>query len=1843
MVELTTIDHGELLRKYLLRLPCRFEFDFSDAARIDLRRALYYVAADGGRYIKSFFPDVDEELLPNNYAQVIMSDKCPSKEPQNFFLERSERVDPRHPNRSCARKFKKGEPVYRCVTCGHDDSSGLCVDCFDEEFHKDHEVILNICQREFGGVCDCGNPDVWKRDLHCKNFHVEEKPTSELPERFKCSIFHTIEIVLDYIVDVMAGSTASIVKGHRDCRSIVYESLGSDLLTERYFGKDWNSDKFYLLLYNDQNKQYRDAIQRITLTTKKVPEFATMVADEVNSSGRAKVLGSSNIDELVDAQKTLEATGLSSCIRSARDIFREEMCADMIQWLTDITTGFIDGNHNMTRDLLLRAICSPWSTGVTTYPLPEDNSVGFLDYDKIPNVSVSSRDSSNPKSANWKFIPNTWNIDQSIADECRYDRNFSFNAQDKRSFHGSRFQYLLYFDIRYWKSFRVVLHNLFNSVLTSNLKYKYLLCCQYIDLYPTMLKLFFLHDREPESSCMTTLNQLLTPRGTATLIAEHGDLTRLLAAAYSFLSSLSVSRPCDVDTSLGLSSIAFKNRKVGQVFFDICCILLNSKNVENILSSQFINQVCDVLELFQGRPTLKREAVEHVEYENNDYGLYFNIYSVISSLSEMVAKSFLNSPNPPGSFDLISLSFYRLFMVLMSNQDDNDTNDISKLDIKPVETLEGVKDITQFKVHANLVSFLHPMHSFLTWMLQYSKVTNVSQIKALQDLKGDDMVYRLLIEHPLRVIVMLSQIKIGFWVRNGFSIRTQLHIYKNSGIRESGYRRDLFMVQFIASVADPNLILMTIFSRWSLLPWLKEDFGNHDDYDEATVPLIVEECLLFFIHLLTETTYLSDPTEIIDKRLTTEIIHALCFKPLTYSKLCAEVPDFLVHEKRFELVLKKVADYVPPSSFNQSGIYKLKETLFDEVNPYYIYYSSNKREDAEKTVKERVSKRLKVPENEAFITPKPKSLEGTLFKDLFKLTASKNFVQFLKSTLKYINNEGIQKSDTILNFTLHLIHLVIEGKELSYAREFSENIWSELTADHNEPFYYESVGSLLYKFLKDDDYASHHSKIRAIFRTLKQKDRTVESYLLEQVQSFDASVLGSDMLSPPPTASSDFERKKKLARERRERIMAKFKQQQCQFVEKNKIEGNSTDTDAEMDDNDEIKGWKYPEEHCILCQMPRGPNDIFGVVFNALSSSSFRSVPFEDTYWTLKAFDDGHDHFNSKLYNYYDDVKKNHVVGPEFPINKFNCSQPNVVASSCGHGMHFRCFKDYLLSSKSRQTQITRTVPEDFENMEYVCPLCKSLGNLFVPILWNCNKNSLQKFLKPDPEWYKGFELLKHSSFSDPEGVTEFTNSLIEDVIKSLKGIYKTSIFEPLFAKALASINIRISNMMAKLAQPQFREYLAKLISNTISSTEIALRGRGNGSSVVTQLSNQTLTTLRTLVEYKKTWLALVAKNHCIDNRVNGSCVKIADEVLGKLTFLSSDRVFEVFDDVDFFDFLVSCFPTKDISNNSIYRLCYTGTIIQILSTLLSQLREELFEDNVGLFDLNLLDVSSQTGSNILALARQIRDNHPVFDNLPDDIFEDNRFPQLIFTLLNKAVTPFLRKVAIWTVASCADSEGVEMNAVEDEQMIESSVLTQYLNLPSVEEMIDLFNDSKSFESSKFSGFVQYIQTTDNYLRFSKLEYPGIVRLIDIPKRLDDIFTKLIYTNPKLKAKNNIDPAICLFCGKVVNLQKSSCGEVQGECNNHHENECLSDFGIFLLAKHSAILLLHKGNGSFHSAPYIDSHGEHDSDARQGQILTLSKEKYDDFIRKMWLQHDIPNYVTRKLEGILDIGGWETL
>lgn len=89
-------------------------------------------------------------------------------------------------------------------------------------------------------------------------------------------------------------------------------------------------------------------------------------------------------------------------------------------------------------------------------------------------------------------------------------------------------------------------------------------------------------------------------------------------------------------------------------------------------------------------------------------------------------------------------------------------------------------------------------------------------------------------------------------------------------------------------------------------------------------------------------------------------------------------------------------------------------------------------------------------------------------------------------------------------------------------------------------------------------------------------------------------------------------------------------------------------------------------------------------------------------------------------------------------------------------------------------------------------------------------------------------------------------------------------------------------------------------------------------------------------------------------------------------------------------------------------------------------------------------------------------------------------------------------------------------------------------------------------------------------------------------------------------------------------------------------SSCGKNIGIFINIRKCRVLLLNNRKGSFLNAPYLDEHGEVDPGFRHQRRLILNQRRYDRLFRDVWLTHGVQAVISRKLEGEINTGGWET-
>ena len=233
----------------------------------------------------------------------------------------------------------------------------------------------------------------------------------------------------------------------------------------------------------------------------------------------------------------------------------------------------------------------------------------------------------------------------------------------------------------------------------------------------------------------------------------------------------------------------------------------------------------------------------------------------------------------------------------------------------------------------------------------------------------------------------------------------------------------------------------------------------------------------------------------------------------------------------------------------------------------------------------------------------------------------------------------------------------------------------------------------------------------------------------------------TDTGSPADTSIEQAEAKKKLALESQAKVMAQFHQQQQTFLERQgNIDWGEEDlSESEAETVSTAEGrrnlWKYPEGTCILCQEETNDSRLYGTFAFIDDSNILRQTDLKDSDFigeaasvpssldrsaeTIRPFgvaSQNREVVRKLTANGDEVITERRGLGKGFPSS---LTKHGPVTTGCGHIMHHSCFELYIQATQRRQkSQISRAHPERLDKNEFVCPLCKALGNMFLPIIW---------------------------------------------------------------------------------------------------------------------------------------------------------------------------------------------------------------------------------------------------------------------------------------------------------------------------------------------------------------------------------------------------------------------------------------------------------------------------------------------------------------------------------------------
>ena len=466
-----------------------------------------------------------------------------------------------------------------------------------------------------------------------------------------------------------------------------------------------------------------------------------------------------------------------------------------------------------------------------------------------------------------------------------------------------------------------------------------------------------------------------------------------------------------------------------------------------------------------------------------------------------------------------------------------------------------------------------------------------------------------------------------------------------------------------------------------------------------------------------------------------------------------------------------------------------------------------------------------------------------------------------------------------------------------------------------------------------------------------------------------------DFESPRTPIAEDHEMKQKQAEElqeakkkqslaRQAKVMAQFQQQQQNFLDNQE----SIDWGEDCDDVESVatgtteeqqKIWKYPTGNCILCQEETNDSRLYGTFALMMNSNILRQTNFQDSDFvgevlsTPSSLDHSAEAIRpfgisgqnrrkvSKLSSDGQQLITEHQdLGKGFPAQY--CRR-GPVSTGCGHIMHYACFELYCGATQRRQhNQIDRNHPERIEQKEFVCPLCKALGNTFIPIIWKGKEEQYPGALQtelPFTEWLQSSlglavsRFYKHANVEDAKSsgryqelfvdytaravITPLTSRLIRSAQPRLTSptspgsAYQMPAFctsddghimiappespllddlvliyarlrETIKSNGLASRFSEPANPINKLEDLVHGDTLARTLGFSIAATEIAQRGVQSepGRLLLDKIPPLTLAHLRMLSETASSYIAIEGMMHSGSNH---STMEFSDAISRQL------------------------------------------------------------------------------------------------------------------------------------------------------------------------------------------------------------------------------------------------------------------------------------------------------------------------------------------------------------------------
>lgn len=1277
------------LREKLVAFTNNTDPKISDVTRHYINSAIYYALSDEGEYLEMMFPRADKSLFPKTWDDVELIHRHGLFPGSLFYADDTDAHW--HLGRSCGSSFKDGEPIYRCIDCGFDETCVLCVHCFNEEDHKDHQVSVSIGTSS-SGICDCGDSEAWVTELHCKaNKELADKQQTsyngpkKLDEHLSKVFLDVFKVLFDFIIEVMSHQEQVLPKVKDTMMKWVSNQDLGELQNcfqaeplQPYTGVITPAlNQYLLVVWNDEFHNFEQAIAAITGSSKLNRKQAFAAANKVNDEGRLILTKSSHLNQrLIDSYLKINKTGLTGTIMTLLTFIRQEIIKVILETFQNIQKNSNVEFQSFARTLFSEALCAEFDSKIYT-PAFWTTYFQNKEYEDLLSSDCSLPPHAEVKSLNEPDLFNFMSTDLLTS---------SFKKEKATL---SRLNYLCFLDLRFWKTSRKQLQKTLIAPLVANPTYKNLAASQIIREYGTNLYNLYHSDREPHLNIMNEIStQFFTCPKIATATLNSKSFLELLVPGVHILEETS-SFTYDESNFHPPNSRNDPTRSHSEAchrfIFDITSLVDRASEINDPDSMRLIfYKFIQLMRLFDGNWKIQRIVGEHVQHENYNFIEYFNYSIIINNLiMSITSKDYEN-------YKRLEENFLEPLILFL------ETRSIEVHNFKDVQ-------IPKFEVSSEYVPFINPLNTLLARLIQ-NNIPSSSHLKKITPM--EDTILKIA-DVSLRSIVLYSQVSAQFWIRNGVNVLKQGSIYQsNPSPANSFYYNDILMYQLSILACDPKAVLFNIIDRFELKSWYLNETSYDKTIYEERVFIMLSKLINLLYTLFSERSNLTR-YETKEERAKTYFkklfMYDLYHAPLKYSDISDQFDDagklfgVLDLTELINDALEEVSDYVPPKGLNDDGLYKLKTKYFKELDPLCFLAQETDFLDNVTSISKGLTNNSKTAIKSENIIPKLKALDN--FKELGQFTRTTEFAKLVFKMFDVAIESG---NDYYVPQLLHLVHGVILDAEFS-----ADEITTELSAYVKIP-----ICSALFTIINGEKFSKYSIKkaetvLNLLIKVFGQDIyETLEgSFTKELVEAFKTQMkIETDDLN---------EKKRQLAKERQKKIMAAMSKKQKVFMNKN--DDNVDDVDKLEDDlNSENEESEIEVRQCVFCQLPEVEGELFCVPMSHKESGIFRQLePHGAPSYFERSF---------KNWNEDSIVADSEYVGQGFPPLLRN-PEPKFFFSSCNHGAHYKC-------CARKHEECKRS------GREFICPLCKTPSNYFVPVVKQTKKFDFKSWDRTIPDTF---------------------------------------------------------------------------------------------------------------------------------------------------------------------------------------------------------------------------------------------------------------------------------------------------------------------------------------------------------------------------------------------------------------------------------------------------------------------------------------------------------------------------